>query len=136
MKVLSLLLALALTVAGATGCAIEGVTMTFADQHDGDQKQITEKDGVITITPYANNETWTTSAILADDCTASIDFNVDGKPSPPPINLTASLFNLDNSATHGDPLAAVVFYDLTGALADPGFPLNTWVQFYDSRAES
>jgi len=99
----------------------------FADMHDGDQKQLTLEDGKLTIAPYGNNQTWVVEAMLdAAKCTAVVDFNVPGKPGPPPVNLTAHIYALiskgERIAKHG-----VEFTDPSGTLAKPSFPLNMWV---------
>eukprot|EP00658_Telonema_sp_P-2_P012262 TRINITY_DN14674_c0_g1_i1.p1 TRINITY_DN14674_c0_g1~~TRINITY_DN14674_c0_g1_i1.p1 ORF type:complete len:198 (+),score=35.37 TRINITY_DN14674_c0_g1_i1:173-766(+) len=108
-------------------CGIkEGDSIVFADMHDGDQKKVSLSNGVITIVPHANNQTWTTSADFSPvHCTASIDFNVPDKPSPPPINLTAT-FSMLTAARSAK--AAVVFNDKTGKLAPASTPLNAWIQ--------
>lgn len=94
--------------------------------HDGDQKQVTLEDGRISILPYANNETWATYADFDfQHCNASIDFNVRGKPSPPPINLTATFWRL--SALE-EAKVSVIFNDYTSTLAPASTPLNAWVQ--------
>ena len=63
--------------------------------HDGDKKRVTVNNGTITIIPYGNAQSWTVRAELDTKlCTATIDFNVPGKPSPPPVNLTATVIHL------------------------------------------
>jgi len=110
-----------------------------ADMHDGDQKSVsfTEgKDGAITmtITPHANNQTWVVKvAITATDTAVSgvVDFNVPGKPGPPPCNLTVTLMTEygGRSGKHGPGKRTLEFTDHTGTITkDPKFPLNTWVE--------
>lgn len=71
------------------GCHLDG-TFVFADMHDGDQKQVVFKDTSVTITPYGNKQSWTVQGTLQQKtCSAVLDFNVAGKPNPPPFNLRA-----------------------------------------------
>eukprot|EP00621_Florenciella_sp_RCC1693_P005832 CAMPEP_0182530858 /NCGR_PEP_ID=MMETSP1323-20130603/7005_1 /TAXON_ID=236787 /ORGANISM="Florenciella parvula, Strain RCC1693" /LENGTH=141 /DNA_ID=CAMNT_0024740247 /DNA_START=84 /DNA_END=509 /DNA_ORIENTATION=- len=106
---------------------VDGDTYVFADMHDGDQKQVAIEGDIMTITPYGNDETWTTSAHYCSKmCTASIDFNVEGKPSPPPCNLTATVYELTNPSATG--MAAIGYTDPSGTITDdPTFPLNYWI---------
>ena len=41
----------------------------------------------VIIKPYNNTQVWTVEAYYTDSCTALVDFNVPGKPNPPPVNL-------------------------------------------------
>ena len=98
--------------------------------HDGDQKTVTvdpETKGV-TIRPHGNNQTWTVETAIDDEkCTAVVDFNVPGKPGPPPVNLTASIYAMLSKGLH---IAkhAVEFTDPSGTLSkDPHYPLNCWI---------
>jgi len=111
----------------SSGCAlVDGDIVVFQDMHDGDQKQVTLEDGRLSILPYANNETWATYSDFDDNsCSASIDFNVPNKPSPPPINLTATFWRLSNG---DDAKVSAIFNDFTGKLAPATQPLNAWVQ--------
>merc|ERR1711998_499198 len=100
----------------------------FADMHDGDQKELTLEDGKLTIVPHGNNQTWVVEAMLdVVKCTAVVDFNVPGKPGPPPVNLTAAIYAL---LSKGEGIAkhAVEFTDPSGTLKkDPHYPLNYWI---------
>lgn len=84
----------------------------YADMHDGDQKRVTTSaDGTLSITPFGNSESWSvTAAIDQRFCNATIDFNVPGKPNPPPCNLTLSFEQLlrPNPSTG---VGALVFTD-------------------------
>ena len=129
--------AVAATVAAADTRAIEVATprtdcaallsdqaVVFADMHDGDEKIVTITATTIQIDPWLNNQTWSVRAPIADDCTASIDFRVPGKPSPPPCALKASV------AALGARRAAIVFTDPSGTISPKGkedYPLNAWV---------
>ena len=108
-------------------CALnDGDTIVFSDQHDGDQKQVTIKGDFMTILPYANNETWSTTAFYDKAfCNATVDFNVPNKPSPPPCNLTATVYFMESPKSER---GAIVYTDPTKTLVDdPTFPLNTWI---------
>merc|ERR1712232_1344882 len=68
------------------------LAVVVADIHDGDQKLVIIHSGTMTVSPHANNETWkVTGTINPTSCSASVDFNVPGKPNPPPVKLTATL---------------------------------------------
>jgi len=98
----------------------------YADIHDGDKKEVTISDSVLTIRPSGNNQTWVVEAHLdRDTCSANVDFNVPGKPSPPPVNITVSLWY---SANYSDYKTEWEFTDPSGTLAPRNFPLNRWVQ--------
>ena len=112
----------------------------YVDEIDGDQKQITiskdgdKKDWYLTIEPYNSTEVWiVTTTIDVKTCVANVDFNVTGKPNPPPVNLTMTIHTLALRHPCTTNLAAI-FTDPTGSLNPSGipgsadFPLNTWIQ--------
>jgi len=78
-----------------------------------------------TIKPSGNNQTWVIrSTVDAKTCSASIDFNVPGKPGPPPVNLQATfLLTIASSQAKSE----FEFTDPSGTLAAADFPLNHWV---------
>merc|ERR1712179_721986 len=93
--------------------------------HDGDQKMITVAGNKLTITPHGNNQTWVVNAVLdRAHCRVNVDFNVPNKPSPPPVNLTATFYEGQGKESE---LGMAVFTDPSGTLAKPDFPLNTWI---------
>jgi hypothetical protein len=101
-------------------------TAAYADMHDGDKKVITIAGTDLTIKPFGNDQTWAVkSKFNPQSCTASIDFNVPGKPSPPPVNLQAVVFF---SGTSSSQKTEVAFTDPTGTLAPSRTPLNRWVE--------
>lgn len=114
---------------GETFCP-DQLQAVFADMHDGDEKQITISGKSMTIKPSGNNQTWVVhSEVDQKTCSSVVGFNVPGKPNPPPIDLTATLWF--SSASTGSDTAKKVefeFTDPSGKLAKPGFPLNRWVQ--------
>ena len=112
----------------------------YVDEIDGDYKQITiskdgdKKDWYLTIEPYNSTEVWiVTTTIDVKTCMANVDFNVTGKPNPPPVNLTMTIHTLALRHPCTTNLAAI-FTDPTGYLNPIGipgsadFPLNTWIQ--------
>jgi hypothetical protein len=120
----------AVHAAASITCDYSGHYGVFADIHDGDMKkvQLSADSKTVTIEPYNNTQTWMVVAAWSDvSCSASIDFNVTGKPNPPPVPLMMSYY-----AGHGGSgqptLGMQVFTDPSGTLARPGFPLNTWIR--------
>ena len=75
-------------------------------------------------------DSWTVEATMdLRFCNASVDFNVPGKPNPPPNKLTATVWRQARYLTTGILTKnAIVFTDPSGTLALPSVPLNTWVQ--------
>lgn len=99
----------------------------YADMHDGDKKEVTISGTSLTIKPSGNNQTWIVkSTVDPKSCTASIDFNVPGKPGPPPVNLLATM--VSSVDYHGDVKSEFEFTDPSGTLAAPAMPLNQWVE--------
>jgi hypothetical protein len=99
-----------------------------ADMHDGDQKHLViSNDGKLTIMPHGNNESWSITTTINNEGTAVVDFNVDGKPNPPPVKLDLTFFFMENKEK-GTKKMAAEFTDPSGTLADPTFPLNVWIE--------
>ena len=129
MKATSLLVAATSLAAGHNSICSDGFQpFVFFDQHDGDQKQVTlTQTMALKILPYNNSQVWEIhSTVDPDKCTAVIDFNVPGKPSPPPVNLLATIYKLVGSS--GSDSRAIVFTDPSGTIAKPTVPLNTWIE--------
>merc|ERR1712194_199019 len=103
----------------------------YADIHDGDKKEVTISGSSVTIEPSGNDQTWVVEANLdRDTCSANVDFNVTGKPNPPPVNLTVSLWY---AASYEVGRWEWEFTDPSGTLAPKTFPLNTWVDVMSQR---
>lgn len=104
----------------------------YADMHDGDQKNVKTEGTSLTIVPYGNNQTWKVQAVLdLTFCNASIDFNVPGKPNPPPVKLSATIYWSGAVAPGGTEMRGrteLAFTDPSATLAAPDFPLNRWIQ--------
>eukprot|EP00122_Pirum_gemmata_P015376 Pgem_evm1s14371 len=95
--------------------------LVFADMHDGDSKRVYFHGSEIEIYPYDNEEEWKVVATMnTDDCTAIIDFNVAGKPSPPPFKLKAKFWTMISYDSQIKPLVEFT-------KVDEKFPLNHWV---------
>lgn len=100
----------------------------FADMHDGDKKRVTIIGENMTIVPNENNETWVVHAIM--DIThwnATVDFNVPGKPNPPPVHLTATFWRMSRSSATSKHKMALEFTDPSETLAKSTIPLNVWL---------
>jgi len=105
--------------------SIDGI---FLDIHDGDEKALEVHDGIMKINPYGNDETWTIQAAFDEDsCSASVDFNVDGKPNPPPVPLTLTLWE---ATSNGQRKTLVEFTDPSGTLDAADKPLNHWAPWH------
>lgn len=118
-----------LHVASAT-CNMD--SKVFLDMGDGDEKMVSVADGMITIVPHGNNETWKVTAQVKGNtpggqCTALVDFDVPGKPNPPPIKLLISYWPLGN--TDGSLQKGAWEFTDPGDEASPRTPLNEWVMY-------
>ena len=70
-------------------------------------------------------------------CNATVDFDVPGKPNPPPVSLTATIWTELHYMPKGSvEKNAIEFTDPSGKLASPSVPLNTWVQLDDLVTEN
>ena len=115
--------------AGAIECGYSGFYGVYADIHDGDMKKWYQSADSKTmyIEPYNNTETWKVIAAWNTKyCNGSVDFNVPGKPNPPPVPITMTYY-LGFGRDGQSELKEFVFTDPTGTLGKPGFPLNTWL---------
>eukprot|EP01079_Euglenida_sp_SAG-EU17-18_P008432 gene8432-1508_t len=123
---------LALLVPGSGATCLGSSPVVLYDMHDGDMKQLSRMSARsmdFKITPYNNSETWSIQGTFDEACQASIDFNVPGKPSPPPIPLQATLWSLTSAAASGTQIG-LEFTDPTGKLSPATKPLNFWFQGY------
>lgn len=115
------------------GCPLLGArSIVVADQHDGDQKELRVDGSTLTILPYGNAESWVITATVDGSCRAIVDFNVPNKPSPPPVDLTATFYELSTPASKiagNDVIIAVGFTDPTATIAaTPEYPVNFWIE--------
>jgi hypothetical protein len=94
--------------------------------HDGDQKEIQISGTSLVVRPNGNNQTWVVqSTIDPTSCSAVLDFNVKGKPNPPPVSLQASLWY---ALSYEGKKTMFGFTDPSGKLAPTNSPLNRWVE--------
>ena len=112
---------------GATGLSsqcLESETIVN-DMHDGDEKDLaTDRSGKLRITPYHNDQKWSVDATFNQQCVATVDFQVPGKPNPPPNPLAARVWGMESIA--GASKNVLEFTDPTGTLAPSDQPLNIW----------
>ncbi len=106
------------------------------DMHDGDQKKISyETSGgkkYMHIVPHNNNQTWVVDAPFdVDSCSAMINFDVPGKPGPPPVALRAFIWRMPD--TSGTSRQTIEFTDPSSTIAPSDTPLNGWVYATDSQ---
>lgn len=101
----------------------------FQDMHDGDAKQIklgsVPDRNKLTIKPYKNNQTWTVKSQFDTNCIASVNFDVPGKPNPPPVPLDARVWSMVSIGyLERDSL---LFTDPSATIAPAIVPLNAWL---------
>ena len=111
----------------AFDCPSSG-NFTFGDMHDGDAKSVALAGAAVTIRPAFNSETWEIDAtVSATNCSAMINFDVPGKPSPPPCALAATAWKLEDEL--GGVTRMWEYTDVLGCITkDTKKPLNAWVQ--------
>jgi len=112
----------------SAGCGLTPMSIVFRDIHDGDYKLATiASDTSLTIKPFNNTESWViNTGPFSADCTVLVDFNVPGKPNPPPVKLLLETANIQYMNDKKSVSAAAIFTDPSGTLADPKLPLNIW----------
>ena len=104
----------------------------FADMHDGDQKEVSiSSDGTMTIKPHGNDQKWVVMCqVDSTYCSADCNFNVPNKPSPPPVNITGTVWFA--SSTNGPKGSwasriTIEWTDPSGTIAPAKFPINAWI---------
>jgi len=110
----------------AFACSGSGI---YTDIHDGDQKRIDVStiDRTLSIRPHGSDQTWLVTAKLdPESCNATVDFNVPGKPNPPPVKLMATFWSMHKASSSASKYA-LAFTDPSGKLAPPEQPLNIWI---------
>lgn len=110
------------------GVLCDGVKAVFDDMHDGDAKLVTAIGGSLTIEPYGNNQTWKVETKLNEKCQATVNFNVPGKPSPPPVDLLATFWNMHAADKSVPAKLSIEFTDPSGTIAPATKPLNAWIE--------
>jgi len=109
-------------------------SLVVNDMHDGDEKALKVKGNALHITPYNNKQSWNVDATFGDDCVASVNFNVKGKPNPPPVPLDAQVWGMVSIA--GLDKVAVLFSDPSGTIASEHITLNAWVPSNDKKVNA
>ncbi|CAK9051331.1 unnamed protein product [Durusdinium trenchii] len=128
---------ISLTALSSASQCPQSFNAIFADMHDGDQKEVTVDGAALEIKPHGNNQTWRVTAALAESCTALIDFNVPGKPNPPPVKLLMTLWwAAANSEKGALEKVTFEFSDPSSSLAPAMVPLNAWVQLGGSPSKA
>ena len=95
-------LSLLVALSHACECPSKIRSAVFADMHDGDQKEVTIDGSAVEIKPHGNDEKWQVTAVLdLQSCSAEVDFNVPGKPKPPPVKLLMTLWCADAEFKEG-----------------------------------
>ena len=103
--------------------------VAFADMHDGDQKLVSIHHDDMTIQPADSQETWIVHAKLdSSACTATVDFDVPGKPSPPPVPLLLTVWSMSTIGHGHASKLTMEFTDPSETIAPKDMPLNHWVQ--------
>ena len=97
------------------------------DIHDGDMKavNVNERTEALDIKPYGNSQKWAVTSKFDDNCGASVNFKVPGKPNPPPVPLAATVWGMASIA--GADKNAFIFTDPSGTIAPPATMLNIWL---------
>jgi hypothetical protein len=90
------------------------------------------KKKTLTIKPtWPGNQTWVVKAKLdPQSCKALVDFNVPGKPAPPPVKLQAAMWWFGMAGLGPEwqvPISQWEFTDPSGTLAPKNVPLSRWV---------
>lgn len=98
---------------------------TFNDMKDGDTKDVELANGVLTISDPAG--TWTTQLLLdPHTCAGQVNFTVDGKPNPPPGNLTVAM--LSSFASESSCISPSNYVLSFSEVGDKSYiPVNQWV---------
>eukprot|EP00662_Eupelagonemidae_sp_cell21_P040827 gene40827-biopygen108815 len=132
------------------GQSIDTLDLKYVDIHDGDRKEVIIKQTppigkwglVIRPTSHTkshkadlwlpcvaravdNNQTWTVTApVNSSTCEAIVDFNVPGKPNPPPCNLTMKYKLGGDTTDDGNGAVVFEFTDPSNMPARGSFPYN------------
>lgn len=96
----------------------------FYDIHDKDYKKIIfNNNNNITILPFKSNKKWIVHSNINNKLRGEVNFNVKGKPNPPPINIEIKFSFLQTDNKY---ILVALFFDPTGKISLPNIPLNIW----------
>jgi len=127
----------------ASPCGGDFSNIVFADMHDGDTKKVSLEGNKLTIEPptqETNNESYyiIQSNVDLEKCTAMVNFDVPGKPNPPPVPLLVTFFWMETALVIGDEKQsskkklALEFTDPSETIApSKNYPLNVWVELLE-----
>lgn len=96
----------------------------FYDIHDGDFKKIIFNGNNYRILPYKSKKKWIVNGKFDENYTSMVNFNVKGKPNPPPINLQLRFGYIITNNNKKNLVA--LFFDPTGKISPKNIPLNIW----------
>ena len=94
------------------------------DMHDGDQKSLTVKGASLRITPHGSQQKWSVDSKFDSTCAANVNFDVPGKPNPPPVPLKAEVWQMVSIA--GADKDSLLFSDPSSTIAPASTTLNVW----------
>ena len=94
------------------------------DMHDGDQKSLTVKRDSLRITPHDNHQKWSVDSEFDRTCAAKVNFDVPGKPNPPPVPLKMEVWQMVSIA--GASKDSFLFSDPSSTIAPASTTLNVW----------
>lgn len=81
-------------------CAPVVVSGIYNDMHDGDSKNVVlSGDHDILISSTNKTQTWKVEGMLHEDCGNTFNFDVPGKPNPPPKPIQGRFVAMHNLAT-------------------------------------
>lgn len=117
---------LALVPVAKANCLGNLDRLVFRDPVDGDMKQVSAVGMQFAIQPYPNVDDWRVLGEFDFNCVATVDFNVTGKPNPPPVKLTMTSWvmgSYDNLRT----MIGLEFTDPSTTLSSVATdPVNLW----------
>ena len=96
----------------------------YDDMHDSDQKGVLVEKADLTITPSGNDQDWIVKSTFEEGCIATVNFDVPGKPNPPPRPLILSIWGM---ASIAGAVKDGMLYTEEGKGAPINTPVNVWV---------
>lgn len=97
--------------------------LIFYDIHDNDYKKILINNNKIKIFPYKSREKWEVKCEIESNYSCYVNFNVKGKPNPPPYPLEMKISQIISNKKLS---LVILFFDPTGKLQKKNIPLNIW----------
>jgi len=104
------------------------IPLVLNDIHDGDQKEIKSITwDTFVVHPLPNRSDWEIQGKFDINCVSIIDFNVSGKPNPPPVPLKMAMWVMQCVAAPGYVRLGFEFTDPSETLAPRTQPINMWL---------